>query len=84
VASIQRIGDPQNRGEASDHTALDGAKRLQIRRIELEGLIAMPASRLCDDLDFVSVEAEQLRILNQLVRMAIVPEMINRVDDIVQ
>lgn len=44
----------------------------------------MSASRLCDDLDFVSVEAEQLRILNQLVRMAIVPVMINRVDDIVQ
>ncbi len=44
----------------------------------------MPASRLCDDLDFVSVEAEQLRILNQVVRMAIVPVMINRVADIVQ
>ena len=44
----------------------------------------MSASRLCDDLDFVSVEAEQLRILNQVVRMAIVPVMINRVDDIVQ
>jgi len=37
-----------------------------------------PASRLCDDLDFVRVEAEQLRILNQVVRMAIVPLMINR------
>ncbi|GEM_PF-3572825 len=44
----------------------------------------MSASRLCDDLDFVSVEAEQLRILNQIVRMAIVPVMINRVADIVQ
>jgi hypothetical protein len=84
VASVQRVRDPQNRGEASDHTALGGAKRLQIRRIELGGLLAMPASRLCDDLDFVSVEAEQLRILNQVVRMAIVPVMINRVADIVQ
>jgi len=37
-----------------------------------------PASRLRDDLDFVGVEAEQLRILNQVVRMAIVPLMINR------
>ncbi len=44
----------------------------------------MSASRLCDDLDFVSVEAEQLRILNQIVRMAIVPVMINRVADIGQ
>jgi hypothetical protein len=43
----------------------------------------MSASRLCDDLDFVSVEAEQLRILNQIVRMAIVPVMINHVADIV-
>jgi hypothetical protein len=43
----------------------------------------MSTSRLCDDLDFVSVEAEQLRILNQIVRMAIVPVMINRVADIV-
>ena len=39
----------------------------------------MSASRLCDDLDFVRVEAEQLRIFNQVVRMAIVPFTINRV-----
>ena len=44
----------------------------------------MPASRLRDDLDFVGVEAEQLRILNQVVRMAIVPVMINRVAYIVE
>ncbi len=44
----------------------------------------MSASRLCDDLDFVSVEAEQLRIFNQVIRMAIVPVMINRAADIVQ
>jgi len=43
----------------------------------------MPASHLCDDLDFVSVEAEQLRVFNQVVRMAIMPVMINRVADIV-
>jgi len=43
----------------------------------------MPASRLGDDLDFVSVEAEQLRILDQVVRMAIVPVMINRAADMV-
>lgn len=83
MASIQRGRDPQNRGEASDHTTLGGAKRLQIGRIELGSLLAMSASRLCDDLDFVSVEAEQLRILNQIVRMAIVPVMINHVADIV-
>jgi len=83
MASVQRVRDPQNRGEASDHTALGGAKRLQIRRIELGGLLAMPASHLCDDLDFVSVEAEQLRVFNQVVRMAIMPVMINRVADIV-
>jgi hypothetical protein len=84
VASIQRVGDTQNRGEAPYHTALGGAERFQIRRIEFRGLLAMPASRLRDDLDFVSVEAEQLRILNQVVRMAIVPVMINRVTYIVE
>ena len=84
MASIQRVSDPQNRGEASYHPALGGAERFQIRRIEFRGLLAMPASRLRDDLDFVSVEAEQLRILNQVVRMAIVPVMINRVTYIVE
>jgi len=84
VGSIQRVSDTQNRGEAPDHTALGGAERFQIRRIELRGLLAMPASRLRDDLDFVSVEAEQLRILNQVVRMAIVPVMINRMANIVE
>src|SRR5260221_82090 len=79
VPRIERISDTQNRGEPHDQSALGGAERFQIRRMELRGLLAMPASRLRDDVDFVSVEAEQLRILNQVVRMAIVPVMINRV-----
>ena len=44
----------------------------------------MSPSRLRDDLNFVGFEAEQLRILNQVVRMAIVTVMINRVTYIMQ
>ena len=44
----------------------------------------MAARGLGDDFDFIRIEAEQLGVFDQVIGMAVVPVVVNRVADIVQ
>src|SRR5438552_19117260 len=84
MATVQRIGYAQNRGESARQRPSSCAQVLQIGRIYLGRLLAMPAHGEGNHLNLRRLEAEQLGVLDQVIRVTVVTVVVNRVTDIMK
>ena len=72
VASVQPFGEPQNRREQAHRTAQPGRQARVLRVRFLRRASTMVPRHERDDLDLLRLEAAQVAVLDQIIRMLVV------------
>src|SRR5437660_10760014 len=84
MAAIETLGEPQDRRERSDDTSTLARQAAIAFVVPLRRGLAMVARNQCDRLYLVRIEAAQISILDQVVRVAMMALVADVDADVVQ
>ena len=84
VAAIERFGEPQNRGQRANGPALLRAERAEVGVRFLRRRLAVIPRDERDDLRFRRLEPAQIAVLDEVVRVLVMPRIADVRADVVQ